>query len=168
MSNLSIYLRNHEAAAQAGKDLFRRTAKTHRSQPWAGELQSLTRAVEADVQSLRHIMGALTIPPARGAGIALRLGERAGRLKLNGSLLSRSSLSDLIEIEGLLDAVHAKRSGWQALRVASVLPASLEPLLQDLADGADNQVAQLSTIHHRVAQARLQATGADGGRVGSE
>lgn len=155
MSNINIYLRNHEAAAQAGRDLFRRASKAQRSQPWADDLRSLTSDVEDDLKSLRQMMRTLNISPDLAAGIALRLGERVARFKLNGRLLSRSPLSDLIEIEGLLDAVRAKEAGWRALRAACVLPGPLEPLLEDLLRRVESQIDQLLAMHRLAAEANL-------------
>lgn len=155
MSNISIYLRNHEAAAQAGRDLFRRASKAQRSQPWPGDLGSLASDVEDDLRSLRQIMGTLNVSPDLAAGIALRVGERVGRFKPNGRLLSRSPLSDLIEIEGLLSAVRAKEAGWRALRAAGVLPGRLEPLLEDLLRRAERQIERLLAMHRLAAEANL-------------
>lgn len=155
MSELRIYLRNHEAAAQAGRDLFRRSAQSQRSRPWGGELQGLTRSVEADVRSLRQIMRAVSVSPDRVAGLVLRAGERMARLKPNGHFITRSPLSDLIEIEGLLDAVRAKQAGWHALAAANALSVSLDPILEDLLRRAESQVTQLQSLHQLAAKAAL-------------
>lgn len=155
MSHLRVYLRNHEAAAQAGRDLFHRVARTQRAQPWGQNLQEMAHAVEADLISLRHIMGEMAIPRDGAAGLVMRLGERLGRFKLNGRVLSRSPLSDVIEVEGLLDAVCAKRAGWHALQVAPRVPASVQPLVEDLRERADAQINELQNIHRRVAESVL-------------
>lgn len=155
MSHLRVYLRNHEAAAQAGRDLFHRVARTQRGRPWGQDLQELAHAVEADLASLRHIMREMAIPSDSAAGLLMRLGERVGRFKLNGRVLSRSPLSDVIEVEGLLDAVCAKRAGWHALHVAHRVPASLQPLVEDLLRRADAQIDELQNIHRRVAASVL-------------
>lgn len=161
MSVLRIYLRNHEAAAQAGRDLFRRASKTQRSEPWAADLQALASAVDADVRSLRQLMKALSTNPDRVAGLVLRAGEHVGRLKPNGHLISRSPLSNLIEVEGLLDAVRAKRAGWTALEAARALPANLEPLLEDLLRRADSQLDRLERLHRQVASTVLTPVSRD-------
>lgn len=155
MSSIKIYLRNHEAAAQGGRALCHRAAQAQRTRPWADDLRDLANAIDTDVTSLRHIMQSMAVSPDRMSGLALRLGERVGRLKPNGHLLTRAPLSDLIEVEGLLDAVRAKQAGWKALEAAHILPATLEPLLRDLLDRADNQVTQLETVHHLTAKATL-------------
>lgn len=146
---LAIYLRNHEAAAQAGHDLFQRVARSHRRQPYGVDLTRLAAEVEADLRSLRRILRRHHVLPDARLGLALRAGERLGRLKPNGSLLQRAPLTDLIEIEGLLDAVRAKAAGWQALAAAGTPPESVE--FETLLDRANSQASELVEIHRRVA-----------------
>jgi hypothetical protein len=149
--SVAIYLRNHEAAAQAGRDLFRRTAASQRDRPYAGELAELATEIEEDLQTLRAILRAVQVSPDLVQGLALRVGERVGRLKPNGRLLRRSPLSDLIEVEALVVAVRAKAAGWQAL---SGVPA---PDWSDVADTqllyerALDQAERLNAIHRQVA-----------------
>lgn len=90
MSSTKIYLRNHEAAAQGGRALFHRAAQTQRTRPWAEDLQSLATAIDTDVTSLRRIMRGMGISPDRVSGFGMRLGERVGRLKPNGHLITRA------------------------------------------------------------------------------
>ena len=77
--------------------------------------------------------------PGRPERLALRAGERVGRLKPNGHLVRRAPLSDLVEVEAGLDAVHAKACGWQALRAAPGLDAAV--VLDDLMRRAEDQLA---------------------------
>ena len=119
-SPISIYLRNHEAAAQAGRDLFHRAANNHRQETYGADLRVLAAEVREDLRSLRELLDDLDVRPDRLLGTALRVGERVARLKPNGHLLQRSPLTPLIEVEGLLDAVRAKGAGWQALLAAGV------------------------------------------------
>jgi hypothetical protein len=148
---LAIYLRNHEAAANAGRDLFRRTAASQRDRPYAGELADLSTEVEEDLQSLQAIMRSVRVSPDLLQGLVLRVGERVGRLKPNGSLLGRSPLSDLIEIEGLLDAVRAKAAGWQALAQVPEPGWSAAADPQLLYERALDQAERLHAIHRQVA-----------------
>jgi hypothetical protein len=148
---LAIYLRNHEAAAQGGRDLFRRTAASQRDRPYAGELAELSNEIEQDLQTLRAIMRAVRVSPNRVQGLVFRLGERVGRLKPNGRLLGRAPLSDLIEIEGLLDAVRAKAAGWQALSCVAAPEWSEVADMQMLYERALDQAERLNAIHRKVA-----------------
>lgn len=150
MSALEIYLQNHEAAARAGVDLSRRTAFNQRRQAHGPELKSLREAIEEDRSRLRSIMSSLQVHPNPLLGVALQVGERVARLKPNGRVLRRSPLSDLIEVEGLIDAVTAKRTGWLALAAAR-LPADVADQVAQLITRADEQLVRLAPIHATVA-----------------
>ena len=149
--SVAIYLRNHEAAAQAGRDLFRRTAANQRDRPYAGELTELATEIEEDLQTLRAIMRAVRVSPDLVQGLALRVGERVGRLKPNGQLLRRSPLSDLIEVEALVVAVRAKSAGWQALSGVAAPGWSDVADTQVLYERALDQAERLNAIHRQVA-----------------
>ncbi|SER22489.1 hypothetical protein [Microlunatus flavus] len=150
---LAVYLRNHEAAAQGGAELFRRMASSQRRRPWGPELEDLTADVVEDLRSLRALLRGWRVSPDPWAGLTVKLGERVGRLKPNGHLVSRSPLSDLVEVEAGLDAVHAKAAGWQALLAAPTPTPSVD--LDDLARRAEDQVARLRAVHVQVAAAVL-------------
>lgn len=146
---LAIYLRNHEAAASAGADLFARMAGSQATRPWGPGLVALSAEVAQDLQSLRALLRAQGVRPDPVSSLALRFGERVGRLKPNGAVVRRSPLSDLVEVEAGLDAVQAKAAGWQALRVAHGLQAPVD--LDELAHRAEDQRARLQVIHATVA-----------------
>jgi hypothetical protein len=155
-ASLAIYLRNHGAAAVAGRDLFRRTAANQRSRPYGGELADLAAEVEQDCETLHAIMRAAGVAPDLVSGLVLRLGERVGRLKPNGSLLRRAPLSDLIEVEALVTAVRAKAAGWQTLTQCSTPKWSEIADTRVLYQRARDQEERLNEIHRSVA-ARLFA-----------
>ena len=156
MSPIEIYLRNHEAAARAGYDLFRRAATNQRRKPYAAELSALASEVREDLGALRRLMRERGISPDPVLGTALRLGERIGRLKPNGHLLSRAPLSDLIEVEGLLDAVRAKWAGWHALVAAGGDNWGDSVDLNELIARADRQIERLTALHRTAAVEVLQ------------
>jgi hypothetical protein len=76
-----------------------------------------------------------------------RIGERLGRLKPNGRLRERSSLSDVLELETLLVGITGKRALWLSLRASSAAPRED---LDRLAERAENQARAIE-------EARLQA-----------
>lgn len=150
---LAIYLRNHAAAARGGADLFQRMGESQARRPWGWELEQVGAEVLEDLHALRRIMHDWGVPADPWATLAVRVGERVGRLKPNGRVVRRSPLSDLIEVEAGLDAVHAKAAGWQVLRTASAPPTTVD--LEELARRAADQVARLETVHTTVAAATL-------------
>ena len=73
--------------------------------------------------------------------------EKAGRFKPNGALLSRSPLSDLIELEGLALGVHGKAAGFRALRHLADTDTRLDAThLDELIDRAERQAAALEQM----------------------
>ena len=149
-----VYLRNHEAAALAGHDLIRRTAAGQRRRPYGENLRRLVVESQEDRDARHGLMRRMGVAPDRLAGTALRLGERAGRLKPNGSFLRRSPVSDLVEIEGVLGVLQLKAAVWRGLLAAGVGERD-ELDLADLLARAQRQLEQLVTVHRQAAVASL-------------
>jgi hypothetical protein len=55
------------------------------------------------------------------------IGEKAGRVKLNGRLIARSPLSDLEELELFRLGVESKAAGWRTLRTPADTDRRLDP-----------------------------------------
>jgi hypothetical protein len=82
--------------------------------------------------------------------------EKAGRLKLNGSLLSYSPLSRLLELEGLHLGLTGKLFLWQALEGALGTSVGGEDLRR-LRRRAESQRAELEPFHLAAAREALAA-----------
>ena len=154
-SQLTIFLRNHEAAARAGLDLIRRAAKNQQRQPYAAELAAIADEAREDLTTLQLLMRHLEVEPDTVLGTALRLGERAGRLKPNGHLLRRAPLSDLVEVQGVINALTLKAIGWRALAAADVAEDG-DPDLAQLTTRAERQIERMLPIHQAVAARTLR------------
>src|SRR3712207_162696 len=97
-------------------------------------------------------MEALGLPVRQYKQAAVWLGEKVSRAKLNGHLLSRSPLSDLVEFEFIATAVLAKRAGFETLREIAAVDARLgAPLLHRLIAQADKQHDWLADARREVA-----------------
>ena len=106
-----------------------------------------------DLRSLRALLRGWDVRPDPWSSLVVRTGERVGRLKPNGRVVRRSPLSDLVEVEAGLDAVHAKAAGWEVLRVAPTPPPAVD--LDELARRAADQLDRLARVHSDVAAATL-------------
>lgn len=102
-------------------------------------LNVLRDQVRADLDSLRGLMRVRGIRPNLALGTVAQIGERVGRLKPNGRALRRSPLSDLMEVEVLIDAVAAKRTGWRALEAAGISSPPGVTSMAELCRRADGQ-----------------------------
>jgi hypothetical protein len=153
---LGVYLNDHLAGATVGVELSRRMAASAGHEPAAaGTLKKLAAEIAADRRSLIEIMAALGIPLRHYKSFAGWAGEKAGRLKLNRRLLTRSPLSSLEEAEILRLGVEGKAAGWRTLRVLAERDARLETgTLDELIARAARQSAALEDLRADIA-ARL-------------
>lgn len=144
---LAIYLNDHLSGATAGLELFRRAARTRQGRDHGAELAGLAQQVEQDRDSLTQIMADLGVPTDHAKVAIGWLAEKAGRIKPNGHLLSRSPLSDVLELESMLLGVRGKAACWRSLRT---LAESDERLfvehLDELLERADQQSAVLEEL----------------------
>ncbi|MER6984016.1 hypothetical protein ABT317_45500, partial [Streptomyces carpinensis] len=96
------------------------------------------------------VMRRLDLPVRRYKVYAGRLGERAGRLKSNGSLLRRSPLSSLLELELLQIGVQGKMCAWETLRALADHDRRLDPRqLDELLERARQQLRTIDDLRGR-------------------
>jgi hypothetical protein len=112
---IGTYLNDHLAGSTVGRELSKRAAGENRGTPLGDFLQKLHEEIVEDRQALLDVMDALDVGEDHLKTVVARVGERIGRLKPNGNLLSYSPLSRVVELEGLALGVHGKASLWRAL-----------------------------------------------------
>lgn len=150
---LTRYLQDHYVASRGELELFERSAGSLQDPHSREEVSALTREATEDRAALLAVMDALDVPEAPVQEQVAVVGERLGRLKPNGTLVRRSPLSDLVELEGLTVAVRAKRAAWTSLRAVAPAVEALNPYhLEQLIDRADDQEARLEQLRIVVAQ----------------
>ncbi len=144
---LAIYLNDHLLGASGGVDLAERAAGSARGTPAGPVLQRLAVQVAEDRRSLLVVMRRLGVrvrPYKVALGWTL---EKLGRVKTNGRLVSRSPLSDLVELEGLRLGVQGKEAGWLSLAaVADRYDALDRAELERLAERARGQAEELEQL----------------------
>ena len=152
---LAIYLNDHLAGATVGVELARRLRGSNRDDPEFGPpLGEICAEIEADREVLEATMDRLGVGRSRLKPLAALLGERLGRLKLNGQLRGYSPLSRLDELELLQLGVTGKRRLWRALERthAEDLP---DFELDALAERATAQLRRLEALHLKAAALAL-------------
>ena len=147
---IAVYLRDHHAGATAGLQLARRSAGSNRGSSYGEELEAIAAEIEEDLRTLERVMEQLGVRPD---GVKDRLawaGERLGRLKRNGTWLSYSPLSRVIELEGLVIGVTGKLALWEALgSVVGDAPGGVD--LEAMRARARDQRSRLEGLRRRAA-----------------
>ena len=117
---LAVYLNDHLAALVAARGLVERMLGATDDDELATFLQELRPHVDDGQRELERLlrrMGSSPSPLKRSLAWA---GEKAARLKLNGTIREPSPLSRVVELEGLKLLLEYERSLWSTLaRTAS-------------------------------------------------
>lgn len=150
---LEIYLTDHLAAATAGVALARRTAGNNAGSEFGGVLRRLAREIEDDRRALEAIVLQLGFRGSKTKEAVAWVGEKVGRLKLNGQIRGYSPLSRVLELEALAVGVGGKLALWETLLELPGIPERLSAFdLHDLVERARRQRAEI--LEHRLRAAR--------------
>lgn len=159
---LAIYLRDHYAMAQAGIDFMNRLVAENKGNVIGQHLTDVVAELEEDSHMLRQILKALHIDRSPLKTMGARIGEKLGRFKLNGRWLGYSPLSRLVELEGAMAAVMARRGLWMTLKDARVVHPALADFPFDTAIGrCDRQIELLYKLHAKAARTMLKESALD-------
>ena len=151
-----VYLNDHLMGACGGVELARRLARTYGDPDDRKVLKELAAEIEQDRQSLMEVMARLNVPKRSVNMMAGWLGEKIGRLKPNGSLLHRTALTPVMELEAMHLGVEGKEAGWRVLRELADRDTRLEPAEFDrLIDRATHQKQVLDGLRRQAAMAAL-------------
>jgi hypothetical protein len=149
---LGIYCNDHLAASTGGVELVSRMLGRWRGTPYEPHLTALLTELKEERAALRATMEALGLPVRQYKQLASWVAEKVSRGKLNGRMLSRSPLSDLVEFEFIATAVLAKRAGLETLREIAEVDRRVDAaLMERLINQADRQHEWLSEARREVA-----------------
>jgi hypothetical protein len=154
-SLLAIYLRDHHAAGAAGTRVARRVALAAEHDSGNDDLRRVASEIREDLITLEGIMRRLGVEPDRTKDTLSRIAERVGRLKLNGRILRRSPLSDLLELETLVVGITGKQALWVSLRN---VPAVQGEQLDQLLERAEEQKRVVENARVKAARRSFQPT----------
>jgi hypothetical protein len=155
---LAVYLRDHFAGAAAGVALAERCQRANDDNPLGAVMAEIASEIAADRDSLRTIMSALDVSEDPLKAALGHAAEVVGRLKSNGMFTHYSPSSRVIELEGLLAGIDAKRNLWHSLRlVAATRPALDVTALDQLIARATSQRDRLQAEHQSAARTAFAA-----------
>jgi hypothetical protein len=144
---VGIYLNDHLAAATGGLELFKRAAHSLHGTPVGAAVERMAVEISEDRETLQEVMRSLGVPQRQYKVYAAWAAEKAGRLKPNGHLRSRSPLSTLVELEAMLVGVEAKSALWRTLEALAQTDTRLDggrfAALQDRARQQANTLEDL-------------------------
>ena len=153
-----IYLEDHLAGSTAGLELAKRAAKANKENEYGRELREFIEQLHQERSILDNLLksfGGRPNPVKQGGAW---VGEKLGRLKLNGSITGYSPLSRLVELEGLVIGVAGKLELWRSLIAASDRESRLSDVdLKRLARQAEVQRKMLKALHDRAAREAFAA-----------
>lgn len=160
MSNreLGIYINDHLSGATSGVALARRGAGHAKGEDLKEMWRGIAEEIAEDRDTLTQIRDLVSAKPNAFKYAIAWAGEKAGRLKLNGHLINRSDLGQMLELELLSIGVTGKLALWRALERLD------DPRLRTidfpaLADRAESQHQRLEEHRMNIVPAAL------GGRV---
>ena len=161
---LKIYLADHLAAATAGVALSRRTARSNAETEFGDVLWRLAGEIEDDRRTLEGIVAELGFRKSTTKEALAWLGEKAGRLKLNGQIRGYSPLSRVLELEALSVGVAGKLALWKSLLATPGIPERLSGFdLDDLSERAGRQRAEIEGYRLRAAREAFAAGASEAG-----
>lgn len=154
---LSIYLRDHLAAAQGGLEFVRRSANANEGNEIGEMLGQFIPDLQEEAGELMEAMELLGVEPSQLKRAGMWFAEKVGRLKLNGQLTGYSPLSRLLELEGLSAAVQMRRGLWKTMRDArKVYPKLRELRIDRFIHQAEEQLDAIDEVHQKAARAMLK------------
>lgn len=147
---LGLYLSDHLSGATAGLGRLEQMCQNYTDLPIHDDLVLTRDELREEIDRVREMVDRLGTRPRRVRQAAAWVGEKAGRLKLNRRVTSRSPMAPLLELELLRGAVMGKQGLWQ------VLEEYAEPLGLDAAEfaqrarDADEQRERVAQMHGRL------------------
>lgn len=109
---LGIYLNDHLAIATVGAERAAHLVRASRSSALGRALAPVAAEIAQDRTTLLAFMRDLGVPVRRYKVCAGWVGEKMGRLKPNGRLVSPSPLGTVLDLEALRLAVEGNMALW--------------------------------------------------------
>jgi hypothetical protein len=154
---LEIYLGDHLAAATAGVELVRRAARNNAGNAYGTALRAVGAEIEEDRRALQRVVQSLGFDEPKLKQVVARVGEKLGRLKLNGQVRGYSPLSRVLELEALSVGIAGKIALWESLQSLSGVAARLPDT--DLAQLAERGSRQREEVEKQRLDAVREALG---------
>lgn len=144
---LNLYLCDHLAGATIGSARIQRMAASFEDTPVFASLSSMAEEIRAERRFLKQLIHDLGFRQLAHRQVAGWAGERVGRLKSNGRMLSRSPMTIVLEVELMRSAVIGKRGTWLTLGDNAEELGLYPEVFHELAERALHQHEALDEVH---------------------
>lgn len=144
---LTLYLSDHLTGATAGVNRIERMAEDYVDTPMFAELSAVADEIRSDRELLRNVIEDLDLDRKPYRQAVAWVGERVGRLKLNGRVLERSPMTMLLEAELMRSAVSGKLGGWETLREHAQGLGLDGQVFDDLIASSHRQLETMEKVH---------------------
>jgi hypothetical protein len=124
-SELRIYMNDQLALGIVWREVAKRAARENAGSDAGKALAEVAQAISEDVHTFEAMMRRLGLRRNILKSSLAVAAERAGRLKLNGSLWSYSPLSRFSELEFLIMGIEGKKQLWATLSDLAALSSRL-------------------------------------------
>ena len=151
---LGVYINDHLTGSTGGLALAQRAAGNATDSERAAMWRQIAAEIAEERETLTEIRDRIGAKPNRPKYVLAWVGEKAGRLKMNGHLLKKSDLGQMFELEMLVIGVTGKLCLWRALERLE------DPRLKDfdftrLAEQAESQRSRLEQFRISMVPAAL-------------
>lgn len=158
MNEVGRYIQVHLTGAAAGIDLFHLSGRRITDPTIRRTVKEIHDELVDERQRLVRMAEGVGAADPRLLSLLTRLGAQATRLGPNGNWMRRTSLTDLVVLETMRNAVAGKIAGWQALlTVVDEYDALDRSELQWLLDQGERQHDQLTEAHRTASSRALDA-----------
>jgi hypothetical protein len=156
---LVVHLRDHHALLIALIELCHRMASSSPVDAERALAGRILEDAESDRRELGVVLHGFSSAPSRARTAAVRVGERIGRLKSNGTLLRRSPTTSVVELEGCQLLLESARALWAGLDHLGLGPADSAMRAQRaVQNSADADTLRLAALE-RAARPHVGDTG---------
>ncbi|MFP4598299.1 MAG: hypothetical protein ACLFVJ_08605 [Persicimonas sp.] len=151
---LSIYLQDHHATSTGALELVRRMIESNSDNIFGQKVEYVAGELIESRGQLEQVMDVLEVNPSRVKEAGMWLGEKLGRLKLNGQVVGYSPLSRMIEFEGLCMALNGQVRLWESLKIVADSDQRLASFDFDgLSEQAREQLERVEAMHRLAVEA---------------
>jgi hypothetical protein len=157
-----VHLRDHHALMLALRELCIRVRSTSPVDAERALARRILHDVGPDLRELEAVLRSFGSGPSRARTAAVWAGERIGRFKPNGTLLRRSPITSVVELEGCQLLLESIRALWTGLDHLGLGPADATMRSQRTARHSEDADALRLTAIERAARPHV----GDAGPVG--